>query len=597
LFTKRFPQSGHYGGSNILDLAQKGGKLDFVITPNDISRVIRFKVEVHDADDAPFGGSDDHLGTLNYDLSVMNAWGMKDRGGRLETGAFQKINNISWSVQPVVDISSLTDEEKWWGVGNEPTGTISYEQYASAFRDVDSEPEWWDIPDWLRKAFYELVVKGIAENGNCFGMSLEAIYSRKSRSSFGMPLNRFQTWSDAVNVFNIRQQYQVGAPAIWWFVGQFLSGNTHHPVDVFNETRNRFERGEHPVLNIAQRYNFRGAPHAMLPVGWDTSAKPWILQVCDPNFPGAVRSLEVDPDENTFSYDGGADKFYSGGRWLGGRMHYMPYTVLNARPRTPVWAAIELIIDGKILILGADSETVSLTDDAGVDLDAFGEDAISRLQQGQPLDNKYVPIGGFDHGLHQVIGSSVYLSRQTNASSDQESVFRKNINHTFRGLRDGELKYVLKDKLNQFMLTSTINANEVNRIDVHDTGSSSTVLKVTSELSKMVKLEVENQLGAGRDRVKVTIDALPAGGGNDLQVSMNPGLGSLDIYTTSAATLSNLTISMSIYGTEIQRTFDLNVEGGLRIYPSTILASGELEVNRIDDVFGEATSSFLLRAR
>ena len=47
---------------------------------------------------------------------------------------------------------------------------------------MDSETEWWDITDWLAKAFYSLVVEHLAKGGNCFGMSLEAIYSKKDRA-------------------------------------------------------------------------------------------------------------------------------------------------------------------------------------------------------------------------------------------------------------------------------------------------------------------------------------------------------------------------------------------------------------------------------
>lgn len=593
LFTKRFPESGHQEGNNIMVINQT---LDVLISPIDVSRTIKFKVEVYDADP----GTDDHLGTLDYDLSVLNAWGMRDKNGvfangQNDTGPFQNINNISWAVQPVVNIKDLSEEEKWWGMDNDPTETISYTQYATAFRDVDSEPEWWDIPDWLKEAFYQLVIKGIGKGGNCFGMSLEAINSRKGRSLFSMPLSRFETWEHAVNEFNIHQQYQVGASAICWFVEQVLSGNTHAPVDVFNETKKRFDRGDHPVLNLAQNYTFSGARHAILPVGWDTSMKPWKIKVCDPNFPKSVGELLVDPDENTFSYDGGRNK-YHGGRWLGGRMHYMPYTVLNSRPRIPAWDAILLILRGVFFILGEAAETVSLTDDMGTDLDAFSQDAITRLQQGQSLNDKFVPFKGFDNESNQVISSSIYMRYNVGLATGQESSFRKNFNHTFRGLTDGELKYILKDGLSQFMITSSINTAEVNRIGIHDVDTSSTLLDVTTEMSKMMKLEIENKLGVGKDKVKITIDAIPIANQNELKVSMNPGLGSLDIVTTNAAAVSNITISTFIDGTEIHRNYDLNIEGGLRLYPSTVISSGELEVNTIDNVYSEATSSFLLQS-
>jgi hypothetical protein len=107
------------------------------------------------------------------------------------------------------------------------------------------------------------------------------------------------------------------------------------------------------------------------------------------------RILNVDPDSNTYSYDGGSNK-YSGGTWSGGRLHYMPFDLVNERPRTPIYDAIMLLIAGVILIVGSDSETTSLTDENGIDLDAFGPDSVARLQAGKSLTNKFVSVKGFD---------------------------------------------------------------------------------------------------------------------------------------------------------------------------------------------------------
>jgi hypothetical protein len=75
----------------------------------------------------------------------------------------------------------------------------------------------------------------------------------------------------------------------------------------------------------------------------------------------------------------------------------MPFHVVNERPRTPIWDAIVLLLTGVIIILGSDSETTSLTDENGVDLDAFGGDSIARLQAGRSLANKFVSVKGFDN--------------------------------------------------------------------------------------------------------------------------------------------------------------------------------------------------------
>jgi hypothetical protein len=55
-----------------------------------------------------------------------------------------------------------------------------------------------------------------------------------------------------------------------------------------------------------------------------------------------------------------------------------------------------MLLTGVVVILGGDSQTTSLKDENGVDLDAFGADSIARQQAGRPLTNKFVPVKGFD---------------------------------------------------------------------------------------------------------------------------------------------------------------------------------------------------------
>jgi hypothetical protein len=399
IHAERIPHSGDSDGNNIytvnktFDLGPNG------IVPNTPSRVIRFTLDVWDSD---WPDDDDHLGFFDYTLSMANAWGLRGNpSGLFNSGSFDNINSITWSVAPRIDEAALTESQRWWGVQNRGTDSLTYNQYASAFSDVDSDSEWWDITDWLAKLFYELVIEGLAKNGNCFGMSLESIYSKKHRSIMRLPLDRFTDWEPVRNEFNIKHQYQVGAPAIWWFVGEFLSGRTHDPVSVFHATRSAYFSGCDPVLCISQNYDFSGAPHCILPIGWNDSVKPWQILIHDPNFPSmrvgdpGPRILQVDPDANTYHYDGGSNQ-YSGGEWSGGRLHYMPFDLVNERPRTPIFEAIMLLVTGVILILGSDSETTSLTDENGVDLDAFGADSINRLKAGKNLTNKFVSVKGFD---------------------------------------------------------------------------------------------------------------------------------------------------------------------------------------------------------
>lgn len=396
VYSQKHPSSGDWGGRNVRDV-----NITFpaVLHP-DPAQPITLELDVWESDSgAPFGGGDDHLGTWTKRLDAANGWGLLENGGILDSGAFSKINNIRVSVKPEVDVRSLTETQKWWGVTNAGTDDLTWAQYAQTFRDVDSETEWWDAGDGLAAIFYELVAKDIAEGGNCFGMSTEAIYARKGTSAFSLPLDRFTTWNTVRPTVNSKQAYQVGAAPIWWFVGQFLSGSTHDPVGVFQRTHEAFRRGDHPVLCISQNYDFSGAPHCVLPIGWDTSVTPWRLDILDPNFPGQIRPIHVDPRRKTFTYEGGStpgNRTYTGGQWSGGRMHYMPFCVLNTAPRTPVWEAIMLILTGAVILVGADAETVSITDAGGSDLDAYGTRARRHLQGGGKLDGFFVNYRGLD---------------------------------------------------------------------------------------------------------------------------------------------------------------------------------------------------------
>jgi hypothetical protein len=395
LVSQRWPDTGDSDDHNIVEpnLRLPSGS---AITTNRADQVVTVVIDVWDSDGgAPFGGGDDHLGTWTKTLSMATGWGLLEAGGVLHSGQFSDINDIVLSVQPTPPPGGFSEADKWWAVQNVGTRDIAYSDYATAFSDVDSSPEDWDVTDWLDKAFYALVIDGLARPGNCFGMSLESIYARKGTSAFSLPLSRFTDWNQLVETFNVKHQYQVGAAPIWWFVDEFLSGRTHDPKDVFLATQSAAARGDDPVLCIAQNSDFSGAPHCILPVGWDTSGSPWKITVCDPNFPSTTRTLLVDPNANTFHYDGDGDT-YDGSSSSGGRLHYMPFHLLSAPEKTPVWDAIMLVLAGTILILGSDAETVSLTDTQGNDLDAFGSRAQQLVSSGASIEGCFFGVKGFD---------------------------------------------------------------------------------------------------------------------------------------------------------------------------------------------------------
>lgn len=423
LHHKRYPNSGNYPERNV---ASPNLTLPVEIIPNKINQSYSFFIDVRDKDDF-FGGSDDKLGNMTTVLSAANAWGF-GQSNLVFKQSFSRVKTLLWSIRPKININSLTEVEKWWNFKNFTTASLSRNQYAAAFRDVDSETEWWDILDGLRTLYYNWVVKGIASGGNCFGVSLEAIYARKNMSLFNQPLNLVNKNSVVENEINIKHAYQVGAEPIWWFLGQFVSGNTHDPKDVFLRTRSAFNRGNNPVICISQNYDFSGGPHCIMPYAWDTSSKPWKMRVMDPNFPGnSTKCIDVDPDKNTFEYKG--SRTYKGTAWSGGRFHYMPFCVLDRAPRTPVWDAILLLLSGTILILADDAETVSIKDANGQDLDGNGSRAKTILKSGSKPEEFFTSFTGFDTENNIKPGQILLRREQLVASNlNNEVINHANVN-------------------------------------------------------------------------------------------------------------------------------------------------------------------------
>ena len=652
VYNKRFPKSGSYDGRNVKNL---NVNIPNVITPNSINKKAKLYVQVWDDDGIT---DNDKLGTFTRELNASNGWGLRSKNG-VHDDAYSKVKSMTWSVKPKVNINLLSQTEKWWAVSNRSTNKITWTQNAQAFRDIDSETEWWDVTDWLQKAFYELVVEDVASGGNCFGMALEGIYARKNSSVFGMPINRFDKWNELKNEFNIKHTYQVGAEAIWWFLGQFVTGNTRDPKDVFLETRREFNRGNDPVICISQNWDFSGGPHCILPVAWDTSSRPWKMTICDPNFPGQLKTLKVDPDRNSFEYRG--SRTYKGKEWSGGRFHYMPWSRLCQSPRTPVWDAIMLILSGTILILGDDAQTTSIKDKAGRDLNAFGSRALQSMKSGVRPEEYFVGFQGFDRpgatkpnqimmrrekenrvisnvsslvidqpihllmrdrsmrGVSSAISPSVVssalagrsvhrvladantttsLSRATLSTLNQiQNLNDKNnfIQH-IKGLKNnGKLQYVARHGMTEIRLDSTIGANEANQISVDDLGTQKGLLQLSSPKSKKVDLKVMNKLGVKGDFIEYTMKQVPLQSAKKLEVQMRSGVGGMELLNNGSKTTIPFEVKGVIGGKKIERKFKLPLDKGARIKPADLGGFDEIAVTKIEHVFGNGLVTNLIK--
>lgn len=597
LINERKPKSGSWSGKNIVNVDYT---LPVLLTPNKINTKYKFYVNIKEEDDVD---DNDHIGTYEKELNAANAWGLKDNNGVYDV-SFGKVKSMGWTVVPQIDIKSLNESEKWWGpqANNRGTVKLTYDQYASAFKGVDSETEWWDITDWLEKAFYSAVVEEIANGGNCFGMSLEGIYSLKKRSIYSMPINRFN-WTELVKEFNIKQSYQVGADPIWWFLGQFLSGNTHNPVDVFNETEREYHRGNNPVLCLAQNWDFTGAPHAVMPVKWDKSSKPWKITINDPNGPSIGNILTVNPDNNTFNYKRtGGTVVYQGAQWSGGRLHYMPYSLLNSKQRLIVWDLLLLLLSGTILILADDGETTAITDVQGNDLNSYGSRATSLLKEGKSVSNFFTAYNGFDGALKpgQLLlrkNPAINNLEQSNmASEDVEKVSgvfaERNFIHTIKGKKEGKFNYIIKSGMSTIKMESNLQLNEIHKVEVRNLGTNFCNLKLKANMSKNVKMEIYNQISAKGDYQLIKVDNFPISAGNSLDMSIKQGLGGIEILNSGSKFNLSVQISSKINKVVSKRDFQIEMDKGVRLMPCSLVTDNELQISKINKIFGESLGTF-----
>ena len=650
VFDRRIPEGGgHYPSANIYDLRYE---VPYEILPNTPDLRVHLRVEVWESDGGSlFSGGDDALGTVTKELTMANAWGLTENAAGVFTtrdlGPW--VNSLDWSIKPQVGAHTPFDN---WGAINRSTASVDWREYAAAFSDVDPDFEFdfGIVDDGLKALYYELVVKGLAAGGNCFGMSLEAIYAWKEMSRLGRPLARFTNWRDVENDFNVRHTYQAGADAIWWFLGQFLSGNTHDPKSVFQSSWDAFNRGMNPVLCVAQNYDFSGAPHCIIPTGWDRGSTPWRIQCLDPNLANTPTTIFIEPGDNTFSYDNGTS--YRGGEWSGGRLQYMPFSVLNHTQRTPVWDAILLLLGGMVVFFGDGAEVSSLSDENGNSLDGSlvrSRDMLAgkllRIQglsgNGPVKGSVYVgrqeqPLFVFNPGVIRAVAAHTALLAQPGilapvsrpdklrdrlvktpsvrppVASDAPSnaiagaalmelmrregapFFRPTrstdldiIRAVLRGKANGKLDGYLKQGLRGIRVQGDVALNENVALGFERLGARDNEINVKSDRARVYDVTLVNKLGAGKDFLKVTLSGLPAEASKATRLNAQPGIGVLDVITPGLAANARVLVDGVVHGQALKSAFNVRLEDGIRLVLPGPVDPGRLKVGSIDRLLGE----------
>ena len=561
VLTKRRPNSGYWGNTTEANIRYT---LPRTMVPNSANKKYKLRLDAWDDDDGRIGSSgDDSLGVYQKELNIRNAWGHRDGLVYNRSGGSRGMK-LDWSVKPNVPQNNRSDRDYFfWGQPNRGTNHISWNTYADAFRDVTKGVNFFDHVS-LKSAFYELFVESLASGGNCFGMSLEGIYAKKNQSRFSRPLNQY-SWGKTKLEFNIKHQYQVGAAAIWWFVGQFLSGNTHDPKSVFNDSYNCAVRGDHPVICISQDYDFGGAPHCIYPHRWTKNGTVWKITCFDPNIVGGTRDLIVRENNNRFTYNNG--RAYSGGEWSGGRFHYMPWRILNRAPRTPIWDAILLLLAGTVVIFGDAADTRKLTDKSGKNLNGG---KLSRNDSTARRKKMFVPFKGFDGK----VGNQMFFQ--------QGQADGNNFIHELIGKKNKTLKYGVKNNTSEFSLKTSIKKSEIEKYDIQKLGSLNNKINILNSRAKAYTLESVQPTGVDGELIKYTISNVAKAKNAKLELSIKPNLQGIELVSNQSSRANML---IEVYDKnkklKLKRNFEVPIENGLKFNPHSVLNGGLLQIGSI----------------
>lgn len=366
-FTGRFPEAGFFPAEKDVDITFgipgiASGEL-----------VVAFDFQGRESDTGP----DDTLGHITGVYDIDNGWDLDKGLVQFDNDAFHMTAGMRFPGEPL-DPTKPFRGQAFWSFANFTTDDLSDQQYAATFRDIDAgelvtlNPATWLNESW-EGIFYHLVYKDMCEDGNCLGICVESIYAEVNRSFFTEPIFQFPGDAPGLqNEINIKHGYQAGASVIDWFVGQFLTGNTHDPVDVFAKTRDAFNGGDYPIISMSSTF-FAAGGHVVRPYRWDDSnPSDWIIFVANPNFPAGVRAddaegcvIHIDPEDNSFRFQMSDGEVWEGGAWLGSRMHYIPYSQLSTEPRTPGYEVLALLASGVWVIAASAGQTKQISDQSG----------------------------------------------------------------------------------------------------------------------------------------------------------------------------------------------------------------------------------------
>lgn len=396
--------------------------------PYPISGVLRgttrvtVDVDVYDDDDDDF----DHLGKLLRVYTIDNLWGLTLNDHQEQGQAKADFSMRKYFPYDRNDVRG----QLWWSFHNFNTEELSYDTFAETFEDVGPDEALWRHP--FNKIYYALY-KGLASNGNCFGMSVESIYAKRQRSLYPEPIHQFFAdtqdgkelvsdnggpHSSLMHVLNVKHGYQMGEDAIKWMVDYFRF--TRLPGIGAVKTLQMLSSGDYPVISVSEDVWGGSAhtvlPYAVVPGGTGIPGQPCLhtpplngvtacqkILIADPNFPTGQAAqpqgaIEIDMARNHWYYENKKD----GGTTGGGYLFVIPAHTFNKPPHTLVYSPSELVKSGVVIFTGDNAQVAQISDDTGHSLVKSGVPfPPSKWSDFRPDDDpahmvNFAPIPSFD---------------------------------------------------------------------------------------------------------------------------------------------------------------------------------------------------------
>ncbi len=487
--------------------AEHAGSSYNVNYPTDISPVshnteIYWKVSVDDWDAA---SGNDYLGRREETYNIRNLWGTQggnppgiyvDQPATNKGGDAPSLSTLlfDYSIQIAtpLDPNKHFREQYWWKFDNFNTATLTRSQFADTFRDVDHVDGWWDkVWNPIDTAIYELMYKGLASKGNCYGMSLEGIYARTGNSIFIEPLFQYAATAASQAQVNLRHGYQIGDSEIRWYIAKLASLVGVTPLGVYASVKQYLAMGDYPVVSMFDLEDFVG--HTVMPYKCvdGPANNPHRIYVADPNRPwneaqGDASWIEIGKN-NTFKLtqsDGTSS--YKTKTALAGMLPLsfimdMPFHQMSSAPRTPFWEiliGLSLLLGG-LIILAGEAETEQV---------ASGVNAYYKQQSGK----KWVVANGLPN--FQRIPFIDFQGRPPELYA-QIGRLPGSLALQVRGRKNGQYTHHLRTPLSAVQITSPIIDQALDQISVLSANSATPLyILQTSQPVKSARVNVYSAL-------------------------------------------------------------------------------------------------------